>query len=228
MKFSFEVPTKYLNHFSHRQDFVFALSFMLENVEYKRYIKRMHDDGKDVIIDNSSNELNRPTDVGLLGVLGTEFSHAKVVAPDWLEWGMMKQLEHAKELARYIPNHRIITPINDIRWMGYYLNEGFGNFAMGYNIRYLNDQELTALKGHHYLGLNSIRELFVGQPASCDTGLPVKLARLNMDIINWVAWGCPHEQLGTDFFDWILTEKELELAGKNMDTLRYIGGLINV
>lgn len=228
MLFSFEVPIAHLERFTPKQDFIFALSFMMNNDKYKNYIYSQYDLGKEVIIDNSVNELNKPTPVAEQAKWHKVLPNAKIVAPDWLDWGMMEQLNHARELALDVPQTQIIAPINDIRWIGYYQNEGFLNLAMGYNLRYLPDRDLEELYEQHFLGLNSIRELFVAEPSSCDTGLPIKLAYHGMRIKDWVELGCFHQQLSTDFFHWILTEDQLKIAEENMDTLRTVGGLIYV
>lgn len=227
MKFSFEVPTAHLEYFHPYQDYIFALSFMLEDENYLRYINSCHEKNLPLIIDNSINELEQVTTARIIWDYAKRFPNAKVISADWLDWGMMSQIKEAEELARLIPKERIITPINNVNWIGYYKNQGFKNIAMGYNVRYLSDSDLVKLKGTHFLGLNSIRELFVAQPASCDTGLPIKLAKANMTIEKWIKAGCPHLQLEPEFFSWKLTSVELWLASKNMNKLKEIGELIN-
>lgn len=229
MKFSFEVPTAYLEYFHEYQDYIFALSFMLkEDRKYNSYIHDSREKGLKIIIDNSANEMDEPTKVKDMACLFSEFPNEYIISPDWLDWGLMEQIKNAKKLSDFVPKKYIITPINNVNWIGYYNNEGFTNIAMGYNLRYLSDTDLVKLKGHHFLGLNSIRELFVGQPSSCDTGLPIKLARENMTVKRWIEQGCPHIQTRPDFFNWHLTPAELYLSRKNMDTLKKIGELIHV
>jgi hypothetical protein len=226
MQFSFEVPTKHLDHFTGLQNFIFALSFKLEDPVYFKYVEKMYTKGVKVVIDNSVNELNTPTPINTLVEYSKMFPNASIVSPDWLDWGLMEQIGMAKNLADEIPKNQIITPINNVNWLDYYLNESFNNIAMGYNLRYLNDIDMARLKGTHFLGLNSVRELFVARPKSCDTGLPIKLAREYLTISDWVRLGCPHEQLEGDFFDWELSSKELFFAEQNMITLRTIGMVV--
>jgi len=228
MKFSFEVPVEYLDYFTEYQDYIFVLSFMLENKDYFNYVKKMYNSGKEIIIDNSSNELNQPACIEDLLICHNMFPKASIISPDWLDWGLMKQISQAKILSKYMSKEKIITPINNINWIEYYYNEGFSNIAMGYNLRYLKPWDLEDLFNCHFLGLNSIRELFIAEPSSCDTGLPIKLAKQGINIKTWVSLGCPHDQLETDFFSLILDQQELTLAKENMQTLKTIGGLINV
>lgn len=223
MNFSFEVPIEHLEYFADLQDFTFSLSFLFENNKYREYMKTL--DSCSLTIDNSFNELNRPDSVDRLIRLAEEFPFATIVSPDNPDWGIMEQIEQAEILRDEIPNN-ILTPINSVSWIGYYRSKGFNNLTMGYGLRTLNLLDLGLLKGMHFLGLNSIDELFYGKPRSCDTGLPVKLALEYLTIEDWVRKGCPHTQLVPKFFDIKLKNIQLEIARENMEVLKTIGRMV--
>lgn len=225
MTFSFEVPLKYLKLFYPRQDFVFCLSYLFEHKEYARFVSEVKE--KQVIIDNSFNELSEPSSVDGLVILSRMYPSAIIVSPDNPDWGIMKQIGKAIELRARLANSKaVLAPINSPSWAGYYRSRGFYNLTMGYGLRTLSDPDLQLLNSMHFLGLNSIRELFVGCPASCDTGLPIKLAKQGMTVEDWVSQDCPHDQLGTDFFNWKLSPIEIVIAQENMDKLKLIGRMI--
>lgn len=229
IKFSFEVPIAHLNEFEEDQDFLFGLSFMLRNQDYFNYF--MKECSKEVIIDNSFNELHKPNSVEEMAniFLYNLPKVSKVVSPDYPDWGVFTQLTYALDLVKMVGHRKfVIAPINNPQWLGYYFEGGFSreNIAIGYEFRYLTDDSLSLLKGTHFLGLNSVRELFIGQPRSCDTGMPIKLAKKNLTIPQWVKGGCQHIFTNENFFNMKLSNKQITLAKKNIATLKTIGECI--
>ena len=218
-KFSFEVPLKHLEDFHDEQDFIFALSFLFGNPRYDHYI---HNQDKELWIDNSYNETKEPGDVEYLAELADIFTPNILIAPDTAEWN------HQKMQDEYL-NLRIISGLDDSRlsiiihhpdWIGYYKSWGIKNFCIPYDYRYCTLEKLRRFSECHFLGLVSINEILYSNPPSCDTSMPIKLSLIKWDLDKWIKEGCPHIHTSKTFFDCVLTQKELLLAKSNIRRLK--------
>lgn len=219
-KFSFEVPIKHLDYFHEHQDFLFALSSLFEDKRYSDYMLKHSKQGEYLVIDNSFNELKKPTSASLLIDLFKYYKAEAFVCPDSDEWSTQRQLQEYENVLK-LTSKDIIWPV--ARWpeeITYYKQVKAPIIAIPYEYRYF--LQLKGLRGLHFLGLRSPDEVLNFQPLSVDTSMPIKLALQGMTLKQWMDQCCPHfhTHLMPDFFSLTLSKEQLRLSVKNINDLK--------
>lgn len=217
-KFSFEVPLAHLDHFTEEQDFYFTLSFLYSDNRYRKWVSKL--DNTKLWIDNSANE-KVLDDVDTLAGLFKDYNPAYLVVPDNADWGYDIMLRLADALtALDVPRDRLAMIIHHPDWVGYLKQNGITKFCVPYDFRYCSENKLKSFGQHHFLGLNSLEELAIANPPSCDTALPIKLALMDLTIDDWLKAGSPHFQTTPSWFDLKMSTKQISLARSNISQIR--------
>lgn len=229
--FSFEVPIKHLDDFSDLQDYIFALSFLFKDKDYEDYISRQKEDGKIIVLDNSYNELKVPTKVVELVNLFNEINADYVIAPDCDTWTIDNYTLIWNEITLYLPFEKIFMVARCPRHFSFFEELGVKNIAIPYEFRpaytgippageKYHFPEDIALRGAHFLGLNTAWEPLYSQAKSCDTSMPIKVALKGMTIEDWIYSGCKHIDTEIDFFARKMKPIEVHLARENITFLK--------
>lgn len=220
--FSFETPVKHLKDFEDLQDFHFTLSMLYSNKIYANFIMEQRSAGyKGIWLDNSFNELRKADSAHSLIELYKIYGFTKVICPDDPTWTNSQLHNEWLKMASVIPVNKLIVVVHDSGSRDYLKACGVKHFAYPFKQRRgVPIEHQVWAKSHHFLGLNNLEELRVTRPISCDTSLPIKLARIGMSIDQWVSNGCPIYSKGGDYFDCSLTTKEIELARQNIIKLK--------
>lgn len=222
-KFSFEVPLAHMNDFEDLQDFHFALSLLFQKtLNYRRFIERQIEEGlKTVWLDNSYNEQHKADDPYSMGRLARVLDCQKVIAPDDPSWEDDMHISEALKLAKWIPLNKIVLVAHRYSTIPAGWGVGLNHIAVPYGSRYTTE---PWMREKHLLGILTVKELQQLTPASCDTGMPVKIAREGWTLNVWEIKGCPHldnfDRKYKSFFDWKLKPSEVELARKNIIDLK--------
>lgn len=220
--FSFETPVKHLRDFEDLQDFHLTLSMLYSNKIYADFIMEQRSVGhKGIWLDNSFNELRKADNVHSLIKLYRIYEFARVICPDDPTWTNSKLHNEWLKMAASIPTTKLIVVVHDSGSRDYLKACGVKHFAYPFKQRrgVPIEQQIWA-KEHHFLGLNSLEELQTIQPISCDTSLPIKLARMGVSIDQWVSNGCSIYSKGEDYFNCSLTLSQIELARQNIIRLK--------
>lgn len=215
-KFSFEVPLNHLKDFDQYQDLYFALSFLCKDPKYFDFIKRVEERGKQVILDNSFNELGKPDSPKEMARLFKELHAQMVVSPDCDGWSLKELRESYKEMISLIPKEKVLVVVKSKEERDMFLDEGAFYYCTTYEQRRKLPESLKTLS-YHFLGLIDPWEIRRYAPISCDTSMPIKLALQGRTIHSWIIDRCPHIHTRdiTNFFDLTLTKEQLTLALEN-------------
>jgi len=228
IKFSFEVPIKHLDDFDEYQDFVFALSMLVHNQKYKDYLlKKQHQGLTTLWIDNSFNETFEADGAVYLASIFHFYSAQRVVAPDSIYWDTKQIVTAYKQMRQRLWPKEIIVAPQTFEIYKALREEGALHFAVSYWVRNKwTLEELQQIPNLHFLGCLGNKELIDVRPASCDTGMPIKLAMQDTSVMDWIWKGCPHihnKDLGLhgrDYFQAVLTPEQLALAKANILELK--------
>ena len=231
-KFSFEVPLKHLNDFLEDQDFIFALSILTEHQVYKDFLTNVRP-YKTIWMDNSFNETFQAEDSHKLAWLYRMYKPVRVISPDSPTMSTVEIVKHFRDLKSHLVDvGDIIVVVRD--WTMYTeLADVAQNFAVSYHVRGQNFtyDDLKEIPKIHFLGLINPYEVDNCKPASCDTSMPVKLAKKGWTMEYWCDQDCPHIHTkdlgyqGNDFFNTVMTTSEIDLAKMNINWLKnYVNG----
>ena len=218
-KFSFEVPLKHLDDFADLQDYLFALSFLVEDERYLGHLQREHSH-KLLTLDNSFNELGRAQEAKEMWELARKLNAEYVVSPDsdsWTPEEMMNAYKMMKNVG--FPPEQIILPIRSMKEFEVAKSQGVYSFAIPYEYRSFFPEAFPWTKVH-FLGLRDPLEIKMCRPLSCDTSMPIKLAMRGVSLRTWMLTCCPHEQSTPHFFTREMTLKQIDLARKNIQELK--------
>ena len=229
-KFSYEVPLNHLDDFTDLQDMTFALSFLLKDERYQKYIRNKAP--RPVILDNSANELIYPDDPLAMILNCKEYGCDFVVAPDQDDWTFNQALRAAAAVAQGVGIERVIVVCMSFQDYKDFRSEGFTRFAVPYEYRRdYNGINGTPKAFHtnfnmrhiHHLGCNTPGGVKFYRPKSCDTSMPIKIALQNLPYYEWALEGYPHIHtldIVDTFFKATLSEKGILTARKNISLLR--------
>jgi len=195
MKFSFEVPIKYLEEIDECQDYVYALAHMLDNKKYFEYVTKTE---KMVILDNSAHELGESIDVKKYIKLCEKINPDIIILPDKLfdrkrtdelsnefirlytgKAKLMKVVQ-GSNIKEYISHFLKIQYDNKIDIVGISMSRRLIAPSLSFVLKY---NELTM--PIHLLGCCSPIELIEASGSTnistIDTGLPINFAIQNKE-----------------------------------------------
>jgi hypothetical protein len=234
IQFSFEVPTAHLDDFNEYQDFHLVLSHLCLNNDYIDFYKSESELGlKSIWLDNGFNENKKADEVHDMLWAYREIKAVKLFSPDDLNWSFTQILNSYDSVVRHISNKCVIPVLKNRTYYDLFASKRtttiisvpFRKRPDGVDPEWTTGQ-LAALCEHewvHYLGLNSIQELNVVRPISCDTSMPIKLAIIGTSTYAWMEQGCYKVHRSTisgDFFDYKLSDKQIEQAIININQLK--------
>lgn len=216
-KFSWEVPTKHLRDFDPYQDYYLVLSFLYKDPNFATFMMKT---SKAIILDNSYNELREPGDPKTLYDLALRLNPRWVICPDCHGWSL-EELQHSyRSMERLIhPENLLIVVKNEEQYL-WAMDEGIP-FCTTYDER-MDLPDIINFKATHFLGLIMPSEVRHFHPISCDTGMPIKLALEGKTIGQWIEEGYPHPLTKPEYFDLTLTDKEIDLAIKNIEEIKKV------
>lgn len=217
--FSYETPMANLADFEEYQDFHFALSFLCDRPVYRHYLKQTK---KNLIIDNSFNELKQPESPKKLASLYKELHADGVVSPDCDGWSLLQVQEAYLDLLNLVSKKDILVVVKTREEFEWALQNEI-TFCTSYEQRPFLDPQIVKLS-NHFLGLVSPQEVVKNRPYSCDTSMPIKLALQGITIPEWMIRGCPHLNTNPQFFDLVLDKRQVKLAKENIEWLQ---GILN-
>lgn len=225
-KFSFEVPIPHLDDFNEDQDFLFTLSFLYDDERYNHYFIKKFEEGAEIWLDNSYNEKLEADGYTDLIQIGRRVAPRFIICPDDPKWTEEQIAYSFNVMRRQFSEERLMVVVNSFEMYQFMVNAGAKVFSTSYWNRPFPD--LKFIPRHHFLGLRSVQELIDHEPPTCDTGMPIKLAIMNTTIDTWIRQGCPHiyshemGMQGSDYFNYKMTVKEINLAKLNIIALRRI------
>jgi hypothetical protein len=226
--FSFEVPIANLQDFQDLQDFNFTLSMLYKHEKYEQHVRRERRLGlRTIWLDNSYNEQMVATNWEELLRLFQWIGAHRLISPDAPAWTAQQIMSSYLHLNATLPSESIICVASSPQMFYKLRNDGVSNFAVSYWVRpHLSREDLFAMRGCHFLGLLSVKELVLHRPYSCDTSMPIKLALIGQSLRQWNEEGCKHintKDLGVEGQDFFLTEmstKQIDLARQNIIDLK--------
>ena len=232
-KWAFEVPVQNLKDFDEDQDFIFALSFLFDKREplgwdYTRYIQEVsHTSLKTLWIDNSYNELGVADESRTMRDLYVNHKPQILICPDDPEWDSVKiGYEFQKLKSHIIPVSDLMVVIQDWEMFIQLSKGGAEHFAVPYDTRQANftTSQLEGIPNLHFLGFNDPEEIRQVQPASCDTGMPIKLALEDKTLAKWMTEGCPHihNRGYLEYFQMVMTDQQIKIAKENITNLKEV------
>jgi hypothetical protein len=221
-RFAFTAPLAHLKDFEPYSDFVFGLSFLLDDPTYKKWVI----DHDWVLMDNSFNETQKPATVA--DVLHLSAYAECVIQPDADHWTPTDMLYAYEAVANEIGHERTMGIFRTQKERQALENAGALNLAISYWWRrIIHWSPSTDFSKVHFLGLGS---LGTWTPASLDTTIPIKWAIRGEDMAGWDgSYELPSQDaLRSDnrlarawkYFHTILTDKQLDLAVHNIAVLR--------
>lgn len=223
-KFSFEVPIAHLEEFEDLQDFHFSLSMLYENPVYEQFMHKQIDKGlKTVWLDNSYNEQLKATKHEDLARIMSVHDCSKVIAPDSPKWSTEQIFDSWDEMSQLVARWKVMIVVSNKEMFEKAKAMGIQPISISYWTRInMTWEELRWTKNCHFLGMLSVQELFDLRPPSCDTSMPIKMALKGLTIDEWEATGHPHYYTHEmpEFFDYIMSRKEIALARQNIIRLR--------
>jgi len=233
-KFSFEVPIKHLTDFHDLQDFHFCLSMLFSYNRYVDYHREIRDSGlKTIWIDNSFNEKFVADDLHDLLYWYREMDAVRLVAPDSIEWETSQIEKSYRDACSHIGNAKTILVCRNYQMYLDLKHLNPGTVAVSYWKRpgmemaeWTYEQLKKITHRLHFLGLNSIEELLIVNPQSCDTSMPIKLALVGKTLKQWMEEGCPHINTkdlghqGKSFFEAEMSNYQIDLARRNICDLK--------
>lgn len=214
-KFSFEVPLAHLEEFDEYQQYAFALSFLCRDEGYFNYLVDCKKRGKWLILDNSYNELKKADEPKELAYLYRELGADLVICPDDDNWTVRELEEAYKEMTSLVPREKVLLVVKSEEEYDWYLGQGGSKFCTTYEQRPWLRKNILHLS-YHFLGLLNPWEISRFSPASCDTGMPIKLALEGKTMKEWVLEGCPHPRTHPEYFNLVLTQEQIHLAKENI------------
>lgn len=220
-KWSFEVPIGHLKDFDSYQDYIFALPHLIPLYpDYEDYLKKS---SKDIIMDNSSNELGTPISNEHLMAWAYAYNPKYLIAPDDDRWSIDFTFERVRELKRLWTGPILYVVRNLTEKV---LAKSIGvEYTIPYEYRFTAHMAVL-YEAKHFLGLNNPLEVRIFKPVSIDTGMPIKLAIQGMTIDKWLEEACPHIHTtpgkNENYFDTWMTGDQIDLARKNIETLKEI------
>jgi hypothetical protein len=223
-KWSFEVPVAHLSDFEDLQDFHFTLSMLYSMPEYREYHTRPSK--KELWLDNSFNEKMEADGAQELSKLAQDVGAKYVICPDDPKW----QLEHIKReytrMALNLSLEKLVVVVSSEEMREEMERLNAERFAISYWVRMNHLNYQPWYEGCHYLGLLNPTEVLRGEPPSCDTSMPIKLAMIGWDLDDWEQSGYRHIHTkdlglhGGSFFDAVLSWHQVQLARSNIQQLK--------
>jgi hypothetical protein len=213
MKFSWEVPIYHLEDFDKDQDFLFALSFLCSDKRYTNYMKKKRSNRK-LILDNSYNEINKPENPINLHNISKILNPDFVVCPDDDTWTIKELKEVYKKMTELFPNDSLLLVVKSLPEVLFASKEKV-EYCTTYTQRNILSDKAN-YDAYHFLGIRSLKELEKFSPKSCDSGMPIKLALMDITIPEWELKGCKHIKTNQDYFKTKMTTKQIDLAKRNI------------
>ena len=221
-KFSFEVPIKHLQDFHEDQDYIFSLSFLFQDPDYRSYItmnQKFH------ILDNSYNELGEPQSLDSLISIYKHYKTDLLVCPDSDQWDSRRTVMSFAEAAFIIGTNQVIGIGRSLQEINGLTRLGCRYLAIPFEHRLC--LPIPMFSPVHFLGLNNLMELLAFEPETVDTSMPIKLALIGKTIDQWVMMGCPHINTkdlikSCDFFHMKMKVAEVKLAKTNIQRLKEV------
>jgi len=229
-KWSFEVPIAHLDDFEDLQDFIFALSFLVDiNNTYRGWLREQSVKGlKTIWLDNSFNELAKADQAKSLAFIARDIGAHKIVSPDDPSWNTTQIADAWEKTANWIPDDHLVAVVKNLEMHNYMKSIGAQHFAISYHVRRtLELMDYGWAKDMHFLGLVSDKEIRAWSPPSCDTSRPIKLALQGIDMDHWISNNClttyhPPGQGKLPYFNVKMTTKEIDLARHNIVKLKEV------
>jgi hypothetical protein len=230
-KWSFEVPTAHLDDFEDLQDFIFALSFLIDtDNKYRGWLREQSVKGlKTIWLDNSFNELARADQAKSLAFIARDIGAHRVVSPDDPSWDIVRIADAWEKTANWIPEDFLVVVVKSLEMYNYMQSIGAQHFAISYHIRrdWTLEDTLWVPQNIHFLGLCNTNEIKACQPISCDTSRPIKLAIENRTLDDWMEEGFnnqyhPPGQGKLPYFNMKMTTKQIDLARHNIIKLKEV------
>jgi len=218
-KFAFEVPIPHLWDFHLQQDFLFGLSFLCKVPEYREYLNLTKQD-LHFVLDNSYNELQAPQTPTRMTELWDLFKPNLVVAPDTDWWTAEAALDAYKQVG--VHHSAKLALVKDEYEYNLLERAGCFNFAASYYWRPEMSQRLKE-KCAYWFGLTDLDEFKEHKPKYLDTGMPIKLAMLEVSWKDWVAEGCPHihsKGIYQAYFKCKMSQAQVQEAKDNIKRLK--------
>jgi len=195
MKFSFEVPIKYLKELDECQDYIYILAHMLKNKKYFRYVSTTT---KKTILDNSAHELGESININEFLKWCYKLNPDIIILPDKLfdrittdKWAKLFLKEYkgssklmkvvqGNDIREYILNFCEVQSDNAIDIIGISMSRRIIvpnlSYLMTFNER---------IKPIHLLGCVNPLELLEAKNIpninTIDTGLPINFAIQNLE-----------------------------------------------
>jgi len=218
-KFSYEVPIQNLEDFEPYQELYFALSFLCKRPKYFDYMRKKVVEGREVILDNSYNELQKPEEGGELVRIFKDLGASMLVSPNDNKWSI-KELESAyTEVVNLVPKEKVLFVVKSKEEYDYFQGLGHHKFATTYEQRPTLPTPIL-MYSYHFLGFINPMEIRRYVPFSCDTAQPLKLALRGKTMEDWVKEGYPHYKTTPDFFNLTFSKEELDLAKRNCQWIK--------
>jgi hypothetical protein len=216
-KFSWEVPLAHLKDFDGDQDYIFSISFLYEHSVYRDYILN-RPSYKQLILDNSYNELGKSGDALSLSTMADDYGADYTICPDDESWSTQQWISsYTQSIVWMDKNHLLAVPKNNNECVYAHVNNIA--FALPYRQRSKVKKEWL-YKAQHFLGLNNHWECYQFKPRTCDTSMPIKLAMKGKTIKDWITEGLTHPRTTPDYFSQHMTTAQIDLAKQNIQTIR--------
>uniref|UniRef100_A0A6M3KFZ2 Uncharacterized protein n=1 Tax=viral metagenome TaxID=1070528 RepID=A0A6M3KFZ2_9ZZZZ len=216
--FSFEVPLRHLQEFHDLQDYLFALSFLTKEEEYREYLQNRGD--KMLVLDNSFNELQVAQSAQEMRQASLGLSPMYVISPDSDSWGTEEMIQSYNQMLEIgFTQDEIILPIRSSKEYLTAFQSRVRHMAIPYEYRPLFP-EAFPWSSMHFLGLRDPLEIRMCRPLSCDTSMPVKVALKGWTLREWILKCCPHENTAPEFFSIEMTQEQIMLARANILELK--------
>lgn len=244
MKFSFEVPIKYLEELDEEQDYLFILGHHLVNDKYYNYVKKSN---KMKILDNGAYELVESIAPQKLLDLARDLSVDIVIVPDKI-FDKKRSLELEEEffnllndddrrkfkfmkvvcgnsLKEYLESLLEVAHDDRINFIGLSQSRAMIGPNLSYLMNYIYDnaeRPSAIFKPIHLLGMFHPFEIIEakrwGQIKSIDTGRPINFALKNKEFPILDKWIEYKKESGVELD--VDVELDIQLAKQNMRNLK--------
>lgn len=194
-KFSTEVPVPHLMDFDDLQDYGYALSYLCDQPGYINYFRFVKASGREVILDNSYNELLRSEGLDRLFDIYDKMEPDYLISPDNKKVEDTTHYNTFDQVAQRIGFDKTIFVAFRISHYDFAIKNRLEHVAIAFPQRpaisnYFHAKGIPAWMQIHYLGLNHPSEFL--QCDYIDTTLPLKLAYLHRSLSDWKREDYPH------------------------------------
>ena len=221
MKLAFELPLRYFDEFAQEEDFHYALlDFALRSKKYRDMYKSFND-GKDLWLDNSINELGHSLPISdiLKGIelmnpthvvtLEKNEPHQNIIAIEQTKEEILKRGLKVKLIGTWKGTQweiEVIKHVVDVIALPYDIDRTFA-FTTFPNIPF------------HFFGFRSVHELQRYIPISLDTSVPFRAAQMGISLRDRKRRPRALPKYDPNM---VLSKEQLDLARDNIEAIREV------